>query len=135
MMTAYGKLTKSNTSDELSKLLDFPSVSTKQINSLCSLSRILCESKIIKQSLEKQNKQSFIVALNNYPEKKKYYDEYLMKFGGRFANELKLETSDITEDFNAFSTMILLYSKRKLSMTSFLHKMTKRFINWPEGKL
>ena len=69
MMTAYGKLTKSITSQELSKLLDFPSVSTKQINSLCSLSRMLCESKIIKQSLEEQNKQSFIVALNNYPEK------------------------------------------------------------------
>ena len=113
MMTAYGKLTKSITSDELSRLLDFPSVSTKQINSLCSLSRILCESKIIKQSLKKQDKQSFIAALNNYPEKREYYNEYLMKFGGRFANELKLETSDIIEDFSAFSTMILSYSKRK----------------------
>ena len=133
MMTTYGKLTKSITSQELSKLLDFPSVSTKQINSLCSLSRILCESKIIKQSLEKRNKQSFIVALNNYPEKKKYYEEYLMKFGGRFANELKLETSDITEDFNAFSMMILSYSKRKYGLVNqspiegnFLEKLFKK---------
>ena len=113
MMTAYGKLTKSITSDELSKLLDFPSVSSKQINSLCNLSKSLCESKEIKQSLEKQNKQSFINELKKYPEKMKYYEKYLMKFGGRFANELKLETSDITEDFNAFSIMILSYSNKK----------------------
>ena len=133
MMTAYGKLTKSITSDELSKLLDFPSVSTKQINSLCSLSRILCESKIIKQSLKKRNKQSFIAALNNYPEKREYYNEYLMKFGGRFANELKLETNDIIEDFSAFSTMILSYSKRKYDPVNqshiegkFLEKLFKK---------
>ena len=43
----------------------------------------------------------------------KYYEKYLMKFGGRFANELKLETSDITEDFNAFSIMVLSYSNKK----------------------
>ena len=133
MMTAYGKLTKSITSDELSKLLDFPSETTRQINSLCNLSKILCESEVIKQSLKKKNKQSFIAALNSYPEKKEHYEKYLMKFGGRFANELKLETKNITEDFNAFSTMILSYSNRKYepenqSSTNgkFLEKLFKK---------
>ncbi len=63
----------------------------------------------IDAALDAINKQSFITVLKKYPEKMKYYEKYLMKFGGRFANELKLETSDINEDFNSFSIMILSY--------------------------
>jgi len=113
MMTIYGKLTKSITSDDLSRLLDFPSVSTKQINFLCELSKSLCESKIIKTALEDGDKQSFMNALKIFPEKKKHYEKYLIKFGGRFANELKLETSDINENFGAFSSLVLSYEYKK----------------------
>ena len=134
MMTLYGKLTKSINNNHLEKLLEFPSVSTKQINMLIHLSKSLCQSNKIKSALKNKDVKLFENELEVQADKKRLYEEYLKKFGGRFANELKLETSDINEDFNNFSNLILTYNSLKteyqatpMSSDTYVEKLFKKF--------
>ena len=110
MMTLYGKLSKGINKKSHQKLLDFKSVSTKQVNQLSLLSKELCKDIQIKKSLVEKNSNSFRKYMRQNIEAKKLFDSYINKFGGRFANESKLETSDINEDFVSLSNLLLTYS-------------------------
>ena len=98
MMTLYGKLSKGINKKSHQKLLDFKSVSTKQVNQLSLLSKELKDIQI-KKSLIEKNSNSFKKHMRQNIKANKLFDSYINKFGGRFANESKLETSDINEDF------------------------------------
>ena len=101
---------------------------------LCILSRKLCHSRQIKISLKTKNSKLFNKELEKDSTLKFQYENYLKKFGGRFANELKLETNDINEDFDTFSDLVLAYSKKEINSKvkrciegSYLEILFKKF--------
>ena len=134
MMTLYGKLSKGINKKSHQKLLDFKSVSTKQVNQLSLLSKELCKDIQIKKSLIEKNSISFKKIYEKNIKANKLFDSYINKFGGRFANESKLETSDINEDFESLSKLLLTYSTMNThfkgsnnSSENYLESLFKKF--------
>ena len=134
MMTLYGKLSKGINKKSHQKLLDFKSVSTKQVNQLSLLSKELCKDIQIKKSLIEKNSISFKKCMKQNIKANKLFDSYINKFGGRFANESKLETSDINEDFESLSKLLLTYSTMNThfkgsnnSSENYLESLFKKF--------
>ena len=133
-MTLYGKLSKGINKKSHQKLLDFKSVSTKQVNQLSLLSKELCKDIQIKKSLIEKNSNSFKKYMRQNIKANKLFDSYINKFGGRFANESKLETSDINEDFESLSKLLLTYSTMNThfkgsnnSSENYLESLFKKF--------
>ena len=122
MMTLYGKLSKGINKKSHQKLLDFKSVSTKQVNQLSLLSKELCKDIQIKKSLEEKNSTSFKKYMRRNFEANKLFNSYINKFGGRFANESKLETRDINEDFDSLSDLLLTYSTMNTNLKESANK-------------
>ena len=113
MMTLFAKLSKNKSNEEMMDLLNFPSASSEQVNALTQLSRSLCDNTKIKNSLNKKDQLTFMALLKIYPNLRKQYIDYLESYGGRFANELKLETPDINEDFGTYTDLVLTYASMK----------------------
>jgi len=134
MMTLFAKLSKDRSNKEVMNLLNFPSASAEQVNALSILSRSLCDIKKIKNSLKKKDRLTFMMLLETLPDLKKQYFDYLQSYGGRFANELKLETPDINEDFETFSDLVLAYASKKTELSDrqpdngdYLENLFKKF--------
>jgi phosphohistidine swiveling domain-containing protein len=134
MMSLWARLSKTKTKEELNSILNFHSKSTEQIQAIVQLSRSLCAKPAIKSCLENKDQQQFEQSLFSHPEEKAALDRYLNEYGGRFANELKLETQNIEEDFDHFASMIINFegiemptSAGQNSKESYLVRMFKRF--------
>ena len=134
MMTLFAKLSKDRSNEEVMNLLNFPSAGAEQVNALSILSRSLCDIKKIKNSLKKKDRLTFMMLLETLPDQRKQYFDYLQSYGGRFANELKLETPDINEDFETFSDLVLAYASKKTELSdrqpnngNYLENLFKKF--------
>ena len=134
MMTLFATLSKNKSNEDMMDLLNFPSASSEQVNALTQLSRSLCDNTKIKNSLNKKDRLTFMELLKIFPNLRKQYIDYLELYGGRFANELKLETPDINEDFGTFSDLVLAYASkktknlvRKPNNDNYLEKLFKKF--------
>ena len=86
-------------------------VSANQVKELKKLSDVLVEDENIAKSLNDKNKEEFTKYLSNNKKIKDLYERYFTIYGGRFANELKLESEDLKEDFEKFSSLVQIYSK------------------------
>jgi rifampicin phosphotransferase len=110
VMTLFAALGKKKSQEEMAKILRFQSASTAQISALSGLAKALKKEDKLFVVLESESFENFLIALNDFPRLKVQLSEYKLKYGGRFANELKLETKSIDEDQNAFRSLLITYA-------------------------
>lgn len=134
MMSLWAYLSKGKSGDELAQILSFHSKSTEQLISLVQLSKNICAHDELKTALVHRNKKRFVEGLLEHPAIFKNYQSYLQEYGSRFANELKLETKNIEEDFEHFAGILLNYSQieapkifKNNIKEAFLIRFFKRF--------
>lgn len=129
MMTYLGILRKKYPGDQLRDLLAFESVSSKQVDSIATLSKTLYAENEFKTAIEAENVIEFKRLLKNNLTIDEAIDSYFSCYSGRFANELKLESADIENDYSLFLKLLKAYhgkqpQKRdiKLKPKGFLFK-------------
>lgn len=109
VMTYLGILKKILGEKNLQQVLVFPSKATEQVSSLASLSRQMSEHKTLWQAVESENDEIFNNELPHHPEINAALQSYLHTFGGRFANELKLESIGVDEDAKKLLIVLKAY--------------------------
>ena len=136
MMTYLGILKKKYGEEELKDLIQFGNISSRQVDMLKNLSDRFYEIPKLKQSIEKRNVQLFEVELDKNPNLKENLNKYFEIYGGRFANELKLESTDISDDklkllsvFEFYSILDVSESKKEENQTkeSWILKKFKKY--------
>ena len=98
VMTYLGILKKMLGEELLQKAIIFPSKATEQVNSLALLSKQMSELKELWSAVQGEDVSKFDTELMRNPKISSALDVYLHTFGGRFANELKLESIGVDED-------------------------------------
>lgn len=109
VMTYLGILQKLYPKENLQEILLFKSKATEQVGYLVKLSEEMQRDPVLWKAIQDRDSRAFEAALAVRSDIKEYYEQYLEKFGGRFANELKLETVGIDEDIKKFMTVLLVY--------------------------
>ncbi len=109
VMTYLGILQKLYTEENLQEILLFKSKATEQVGYLMELTKQIQSEPDLWKVVQNGNNKEFETILVSKPYIKAQYEQYLEKFGGRFANELKLETIGIDEDTRKFMTVLRAY--------------------------
>jgi len=111
LMTVLGKMHSQDKGVFNSIRITTHTVSANQINELGNLSSLLMADRNIALAVNEKNKVRFLEGLAANKELNKIYTEYFTTYGGRFANELKLESDDLSDDFEKLSALIKSYNK------------------------
>lgn len=114
VMTYLGILKKLLNEQLLQKVIKFPSKSTEQVLALSLLSKKMYEIKDLWHAIETNDVKRFNNELSLYKELENLLKEYLHLFGGRFANELKLESVGVDEDTTKLFSVLKAYRNYKL---------------------
>ncbi|MDP3989358.1 MAG: PEP/pyruvate-binding domain-containing protein [bacterium] len=109
VMTYLGILQKLYPEENLQDMLVFKSKATEQVGSLAELSKETQRTTDLWETVRSGDKKLFGEILKSKPDLHVCYEKYLEKFGGRFANELKLETVGIDEDIQKFMNVLRAY--------------------------
>ncbi|MBU0628437.1 MAG: hypothetical protein KKC75_04555 [Nanoarchaeota archaeon] len=111
-MTFFGMLNKS--SGNMPQLMaDIRNViSAQQVETLYNLSQIFKKTPLLKLAQKGKYKQCY-EQIKEYSELQKGIGDYLSKYGGRFANELKLESEDLDSNPAYIVKLLCLYAKAK----------------------
>ena len=109
VMTYLGILQKLYPEENLQEILLFKSKATEQVGYLMELTKQIQGEPDLWKVVLSGNSKDFETVLDSKPYIKAQYEQYLEKFGGRFANELKLETVGIDEDIKKFMTVLQAY--------------------------
>ncbi len=109
VMTYLGILKKFLNEESLQKAITFPSKATEQVNALAFLSKQMTGIKELWQSVQSDDVAKFHTELKNNLGISTDLDNYLHTFGGRFANELKLESIGIDEDTKKLFAVLRAY--------------------------
>lgn len=109
VMTYLGALTKIIDGDRLQELITFKSKATQQAHALSNICRMSKDAKPIWDSINLGDVKSFYKELAKVGHVREALDSYLQEFGGRFANELKLESVGIDEDPERLLAVLKLY--------------------------
>ena len=109
VMTCLGLLKKLLDEKDLQGALIFRSKATEQIAALASLSKKMGANRQVWQSIETDDVEAFNDVLARDPKAKEALDDYLHAFGGRFANELKLESVGVDEDRKKLFSVLRVY--------------------------
>ena len=109
VMTYLGILQKLYPDDNLQEILLFKSKATEQVGYLTELSQRVKSVPNLWKAIQSGDGKKFETILSSDLDIKAKYELYLEKFGGRFANELKLETVGIDEDTRKFMTVLQAY--------------------------
>ena len=109
VMTYLGILQKLYPEENLQEILLFKSKATEQVGYLMELTKQIQGEPDLWKVVLSGNSKDFETVLDSKPYIKAQYEQYLEKFGGRFANELKLETVGIDEDIRKFMTVLRAY--------------------------
>ena len=110
-MTYLGILQKLYPEENLQEILLFKSKATEQVSHLIDLTKQIQSEPDLWKAVLDGDGNKFEIILNDKLDAKAQYEHYLEKFGGRFANELKLETVGIDEDIKKFLTVLRAYDK------------------------
>jgi len=134
VMTYLGLLKKMFNDIEIQHILIFPSKATEQVDALSSLSQKMSENSILWKAIEDGNVKMFDKEILNHEKIRSEMKEYMYTFGGRFANELKLESKSIDEDKLKLLSVLKLYHAYNLHIygnkidTPLLIGFKKRFV-------
>jgi rifampicin phosphotransferase len=109
MMTYLGILKKKISDTELQSMLNFDNKSAQQILALKRLSELVYSTPELKEYCVNTDPENFDKCLKNYEKINNEFNNYFKVYGGRFANELKLESSDIEEDKQVLLQILNLY--------------------------
>lgn len=118
VMTYLGILKKMLGEEHLQEMLIFPSKATEQVAALASLSKRMSGNGQLWQVVEANNVESFGSELANDPAARAELDAYLHTFGGRFANELKLESVGVDEDTKKLFAVLKAYRNYTPKLTT-----------------
>ncbi len=133
VMTYFGLLKKKHVEEELNKIICFESKTTNQINALINLSKNIKQDGILYDAIKNNYSKKIIESLNQNTKIQNDIDEYFSIYGGRFANELKLESPDIEEDMVSFFKLLQHYEKLKINTVkpknkqSYILKQFKKY--------
>jgi pyruvate,water dikinase len=89
------------------------SISARQVKAIWQLAQVLRAQPDVWRQVEVGTEEAFFEfkrLLSLGPEVAVHYYTYMNTFGGRFANELKLETPDLANDFGPFCQALRLYA-------------------------
>ncbi len=114
VMTYLGILSKLLTEQEFQKVLTFKSKATEQVQEIIQLSSEMGKVKLLWNAILKNNEKEFWKQLSLNPKIKRMYKNYSVTFGGRFANELKLESIGADEDITKLFDTLKMYRNFKI---------------------
>ena len=109
VMSYLGVLKKTLGEKNLQQALVFPSKATEQVSALASLSKQMSRKEALWQTIESEDLHAFNGELPRHQEISRVLADYLHSFGGRFANELKLESIGVDEDTRKLFTVLKAY--------------------------
>ncbi len=113
VMTFFGLLQKRLSVDSLQKAICFMSKTGKQIEELIKLKDIVFADADLRIATECDDPENFKISAGNNRKLQEHLKTYYTEYGGRFANELKLESEDIEEDIGKLMKLLKLYGNRK----------------------
>jgi rifampicin phosphotransferase len=125
LMTFLGILRKKYSDNDLKKYLSFESVSSRQVEKISELSNKLYSFDGFKDVINKLDEVEFKKLLNSNNDAKDAVNNYFTVYGGRFANELKLESNDIEDDTESFLKLLKAY-KQNIGFLKPIKKSEKR---------
>mgnify|MGYP001295702616 FL=1 len=132
-MTYFGILKKKYSEEHVNKIISFESKTTTQLNGLIQLSKKIMKNQNILELIEEENNEKLNTYLSKNDSLKKLLEDYFSVYGGRFANELKLESPDVEENIIDFFKVLKNYSTLELKnlendkKESFSIKKFKRY--------
>ena len=110
VMTYFGILKKKYSEEHLNKIISFESKTTTQLNALIQLSKKIIKNQKILDLIDEENNEKLNTYLSNNDSLKSLLEDYFSVYGGRFANELKLESPDVEENIVDFFKVLKNYS-------------------------
>ena len=110
VMTYFGILKKKYSEEHVNKIISFESKTTTQLNALIQLSKKIIKDQKILDLIYEGNNEKLNTYLSNNDSMKSLLEEYFSVYGGRFANELKLESPDVEENIVDFFKVLKNYS-------------------------
>lgn len=135
VMTYLGLLTRRVPADELQRLIVFPSKATEQVHALSILAKRMAGHPALWRAVEAEDEAAFERELAIDPPLAHALTDYLDAFGGRFANELKLESIGVDEDRRKLFSVLRAYrayapgaSGEAVPMPSWFRQPFTRFL-------
>ncbi len=126
VMTYLGLLKRLLKNEEaLIAVLKFENVSASQVRSLASLGRKIFSGARNGDFLQNKDFDGLWETLLSDPILQEHINNYFKRYGGRFANELKLESPDLQEDHTLFLTLLSKYAQQD-SHLSNVQKVDQR---------
>ncbi|MBN2523477.1 MAG: hypothetical protein JXB24_09380 [Bacteroidales bacterium] len=113
VMTFWGILKKKMKDEELKDYIHFDNISARQVESIATISAIFNKVPELQRSIQKLDVQTFDSILADNASFNELLTVYFKHYGGRFANELKLESPDLEEDKLKLLQMLRLYKNYK----------------------
>jgi pyruvate,water dikinase len=118
VMTYLGLLKKMMSEMEIQSAIVFPSKATQQVDALSSLSKKIKGVSILFNAVQSSNVEVFDKEIMNHTDIQSDLHDYMDNFGGRFANELKLESMGIDEDRTKLLSVLRLYGANEIQTRS-----------------
>ncbi|MFA6601989.1 MAG: PEP/pyruvate-binding domain-containing protein, partial [Candidatus Paceibacterota bacterium] len=109
VMTYLGLLKKLLKEEDIQKAIVFESKATEQVKAIADLSAKIYEDQSLWASVQSRNINDFQVKIKGRLDMNTSLQEYLSSFGGRFANELKLESIGVDEDVGKLLDVLKAY--------------------------
>jgi len=106
----FGHLNKKFNPDVLRHLIWVESASTQQSHDLADLAKDIMGQEDLADAISRRDREFYDCKLKSHPEIKQSVETYFEKYGGRMADEQKLEKLDIRDDFNTWAGMIKAYA-------------------------
>ena len=129
VMTYFGILKKRFDEKELNQLISFESKTSTQINALKNLAELIKKHPAINELMQNKSHDQLKKIIDRDPVIKEELNNYFLEFGGRFANELKLESPDLEEDYTQFFHILNQYQNIDFNTSKSIHnKKSKSWI-------
>lgn len=128
VMTYLGILKKNLKDNEIQQYIGFENKSAKQVEKLKYLVSEIFKDEALKKYVIDENVVEFEINIKNNKHISNLLDEYFENYGGRFANELKLESSDIEEDKSKLLKLFKLYENFQNRTINQKSEIPEKFI-------
>lgn len=128
LMTFLGWAEKKFSPEELQNFLSVETPSVKQLRDFKALAHEVMQAAPLKEALLAADESTFLTRLEQNQGLQERWTTYFSVFGGRFPNELKLESPSPMDDFSALSNAI-----QEIASSPLLSKGPQAHQNLPWG--